>query len=100
MMRVETHDEPLSLPPDRRLSSFEVLKSHTCTVPLSLLTAIAPPSFLKLNPKISAVSVPLLNSLIKRLLVGSQTLTRVPCLLVVASKEPEGVVESAESADV
>lgn len=83
-----------------RFSSRDIPRSHTCTVPLSLLTHTAPPSFRNAIPKISAESVPRLSSLTRELVWGSQIRTSVPFEEAVAIKEPEGVVEMAERAEV
>lgn len=87
----------LSASLELRLSSLCAPRSHTCTVPLSLLTATLPPSARKQMPKILASSVPLRSSLTKLAVVVSQILTSVPLDEAVAKRLPEGVQDRAES---
>jgi hypothetical protein len=72
----------------------------TWTVPLSLHTQSSCSSGRKATPYISALSVPLRNSLTSFPLVESQTRTKVPRVEVVAKRRPEGGIESVVSAEV
>lgn len=83
-----------------RFSRFVVVRSHTCTVPLSLLTHSALPSRLSASAKIAAASVPRRSSFTSRLELGSHTRINVPVELAVASTVPAGFVAIAASADV
>jgi hypothetical protein len=69
-------------------------------VPLSLHTQISCSSGRKATPYISALSVPLRNSLTSFPLVESHTRTKVPRIEVVARKRPEGGMESVVRAEV